>query len=306
MNVTQLRAFVSVVETGSFSASAKQAGVSQPAVTMQIKALEADLGVTLLERGYHRVGLTEAGKTLLPHARRVLEDIVRAREEIAALSDSLTGRLAIVASTTPGDYVIPRLLGEFLERNPQVQVEITVGDSAQAVDSVESGRADMGVCGAETHSAKATFEEAGQDEIVVISAPDHPLAQRAQVPYAALAECDWVGREAGSGTGRMARSALAERGIDPDELRVLVDLGSGDAVVSAVEGGLGIAMVSAWAADKALALKTVCRLDMEGGPVRRPFYTVLPKRSPSRAAIAFSEHLRAVAPGLSPDGPNGS
>jgi DNA-binding transcriptional LysR family regulator len=84
---------------------------------------------------------------------------------------------------------------------------------------------------------------------------------------------------------------LVERGIDPDELRVLVEFGSGDAVVSAVEGGLGIAIVSAWAAEKGLALGTVKRIDMEGEPIRRPLYLVLPKR-PGRAASAFAEHLR--------------
>lgn len=294
MNVTQLRAFISVVETGSFSAAAKQAGVSQPAVTMQIKALETDVGATLLERGYHRIGLTEAGRALLPHAKRVLEDISRAREDIAALSHTLTGRLAIAASTTPGEYVIPRLLGVFLERYPQVQVEIAVSDSAIVVDAVESGRADVGVCGVQIQSAKVSFEEAGHDELVVICAPDHPLASRKAVAFAALAECDWVGREAGSGTGRVSRQALAERGIDPDELRVLVELGSGDAVVSAVEGGLGVAIVSAWAAEKALALGTVTRIRMEGEPIRRPLYLVLPKRA-GRAATAFAEHMRASA-----------
>lgn len=113
MNVTQLRAFVSVVDLGSFSAAARQAGVSQPAVTMQIKALESDLGATLLERRYHRVELTEAGHALLPHARSVLKDLTSARDDISALSHTVTGRLTIVASTTPGDYIIPRVLGTF-------------------------------------------------------------------------------------------------------------------------------------------------------------------------------------------------
>jgi DNA-binding transcriptional LysR family regulator len=300
MNVTQLRAFVSVVDLGSFSAAAKQAGVSQPAVTMQIKSLESDVGATLLERRYHRVELTEAGNALLPHARRVLQDLALAREDISALSHTLTGRLVIAASTTPGDYVIPKVLGTFLQANGQVRVEIAVRDSADAVAAVEDGYADLGVCGVESTSAKVEFKEVGHDEIVVIAAPSHPLAARAAVPFAELAEQDWVVRESGSGTGRVARRALVERGIDPDELRVLVELGSADALVSAVEGSLGIAMVSRSAAEKALALGSVARVDMEGERIVRPFFTVLPKATISRAAIAFAEHLRREVPALEP------
>jgi len=291
MNVTQLRAFVSVVDLGSFSAAARQAGVSQPAVTMQIKALESDLGATLLERRYHRVELTEAGHALLPHARSVLEDLTNARDDISALSNTVTGRLTIVASTTPGDFIIPRVLGSFLKEHSQVQVEIAVRDSADAVAAVEEGYADLGVCGAESESNKVVFEEVGCDEIIVIACPSHELTSRVAVPYADLVVQDWVVREPGSGTGRMARHALAERRIDSEELRVMVELGSADAVVSAVEGGLGIAMVSSCAAEKALALGTVVRIDMAGDPIVRSFFTALPKSTATRAAAAFAQHL---------------
>lgn len=292
MNVTQLRAFISVVDLGSFSQAARESGVSQPAVTMQIKSLESDVGATLLERRYHRVELTEAGEALLPYARSVLAELAHAREDIAALSDTITGRLVIAASTTPGDYVIPGVLGDFLNLHPQVQVEITVHDTAEAVAAVASGRADFGVCGAADPSAKVDFEELGCDELVVITAPSDPLSTRKAVPYTELAEADWVTREPGSGTGQVARAVLERHGIDPDELRVLVELGSGEAIVSAVEGGLGIAMVSHYAADKALAMGTVARVDVEGPAMTRSFYAVTPKATPTRAASAFHAHLR--------------
>jgi len=106
MNVSQLTTFVTVVERGSFSEAARALGISQPAVTMQVQALETDVGATLLDRRYRRVDLTEAGKTLLPHARRILEQLVTAQSEIIALSGVVTGRLTIAASTTPGVYVL--------------------------------------------------------------------------------------------------------------------------------------------------------------------------------------------------------
>jgi DNA-binding transcriptional LysR family regulator len=217
--------------------------------------------------------------------------LTNARDDISALAHTVTGRLTIVASTTPGDYIIPRVLGTFLQEHSQVQVEIAVRDSADAVAAVEEGHADLGVCGAESASNKVVFEEVGRDEIIVIGAPSHEFAGRAEVPFAELVVQDWVVREPGSGTGRMARHALAERRIDSEELRVMVELGSADAVVSAVEGGLGIAMVSSCAAEKALALGTVVRIDMAGDSIVRPFFTVLPKTTASRAAAAFAQHL---------------
>lgn len=297
MNISQMRTFVTVVDRGSFSEAARAMGISQPAVTMQIQALESDLGATLLDRRYRRIDLTEAGRALLPYARRVLDELEHARGEIGALSDTVTGHLTIAASTTPGVYVIPRLLGAFLSENPQVRVTITVHDTAEVADAVESGRADIGVTGAVVKGSRAVYQELGTDELVVICPPGSPLAGRPQVEVALLAESDWVMREPGSGTRQVAERILAERGLDPAELRVVVELGAGEAIVSAVEGGLGAAMLSRYVADKALALRTVSRVDLAGRPIERPFYSVLPKGTPTRAASAFHEHLLAASRG---------
>jgi DNA-binding transcriptional LysR family regulator len=293
MNITQLRAFAAVVDTGSFSEAARLTGVSQPAVTMQIKSLETEVGATLLDRRYRGVSLTEAGDALLPHARRILEDLARARDDIEALSDTLTGRLVIATSTTPGDYVVPKVLGEFLRANPQVQVEVTVQDTAETIVMVEDGTADLGVCGSKP-SSRVESEEIGSDRLVVICPPEHPLATRASVPVAELADADWVGREPGSGTASVVREVLAQNGIDPDRLRVVVEFGTGEAVVSAVEGGIGVAMVSDFVAHNALGLGLVRQVDLAEGPFTRPFYLALPKATRTRAAIAFADYLRAA------------
>ena len=294
MNMTQLKTFVLVVEHGSFSAAARVAGISQPAVTMQIKSLEADLGATVLDRGYRRIELTEAGRVLLPFAQTVLAEVDDVRARIDALSNTVGGRLVLAASTTPGDYVIPGLLGGFLAENPLVQVEIAVTDSADAAEAVGTGEADLGVVGARDGEAKVTYQELGCDAIVAICPIGDPLASRSGVPIADLAHNVWVVREPGSGTWRVARQRLAEHGVDTDELRVAVELGTGEAVVRAVEGGLGIAMVSGYVAAKALELGTVARVDLAEALPGRPFFAVIPHRIPSRAASAFMEYLPAA------------
>lgn len=298
MNTQQLRTFVTVVEHGSFSEAARVLGVSQPAVTMQIQSLEGALGATLLDRRYRRVDLTEAGRTLLPHARRVLTQIEEAADEIAALSGTVTGRLTIAASTTPGVYVIPRLLGAFISQNPEVGVTIEVHDTAAVVEAVESGRAHVGMTGATVRGARVTFEELGTDELLLICPPGHRLAGAKGVTLADLAEEAWVLRESGSGTRQVSERLLADHGLDPEELRVAVELGTGEAIVSAVQGGLGIAVLSRHVAARALSLGDVVAVDAKGLPATRPFYVVKSKGTPTRAAGAFHMHLRDALAGV--------
>lgn len=297
MNITQLRAFVTVVDKGSFSAAARDMGISQPAVTMQVQALEADTGATLLDRRYRRVDLTEAGQALLPHARKVLEQLDEARADIAATSGTVSGRLRIAASTTPGVYVVPGLLGGFVERFPEVGVSVAVADTAQVVESVETGSADFGIAGSMVRGARVRFDEIGFDELVLIAAPSHPLAGAKGVRLAELCDETWVFRESGSGTRQAAEKLLADHGLDVVELRVAVELGAGEAILSAVEGRLGIAVVSRLVAQRALELGSVVEVDAVGLPARRQFFAVLPKATLTRAAQEFYEHLRAGFPG---------
>ncbi|MFA5843852.1 MAG: selenium metabolism-associated LysR family transcriptional regulator [Coriobacteriia bacterium] len=292
MNIPQLRAFVSVVEHGSFSGAARVTGVSQPAVTMQVQGLEADLGAALLERRYRRVELTEAGRLLLPHARKVLDEIEAAREAIVDLAGTVSGHLVIAASTTPGQYVLPKLLGAFLRDHPDVSVELRVMDTAAVVRAVEEGEAQLGMVGARMPGERVAYEERGSDDLVLICPPGDELATTEGVKLSALAEEPFVVREQGSGTRIASEDALRRAGLDPGELRVVAELGTGEAIVSAVEGGLGLAVVSSWVASKAIELGSVALVSEGHFPVVRPLWTVVPRTTPTRAAEAFLDHLR--------------
>lgn len=294
MNIAQLRTFITVVEHGSFSEAARVMGISQPAVTMQIQSLESEVNATLLDRRYRGVDLTEAGRALLPHAKLVLQQIEEAHESIASLSGTISGRLTIAASTTPGVYVIPRLLGSFLRDHPEVGVNIVVRDTSEVVELIESGKAQIGVTGAVVRGARAQFDQLGNDELVLIAGADSAIAQAKSPTVEDLAAEAWVARELGSGTRQSAERVLQDLGLDPQELRVAVELGTGEAVVNAVEGGLGIAIVSRYVAEKALSLGSVAEVAVAGFPANRPMYLCSPKGSLTRAATAFSEHLRSA------------
>jgi len=292
MNINQVRAFVAVVDHGSFSEAARATGLSQPAVTMQIQGLESDLGATLLERRYRKVELTEAGRALLPFARRIMAELDEARTEIDRLSDSVGGHLELAVSTTPGQYILPRILGSFLRVYPDVSVSLRVYDSADVVARVEAGEAHLGMTGARISGAKVEYEEMGTDQLLMICPPDSPLAGRPNVLLAEVAEQPFIVRESGSGTRMVFEQTLRDDGIDPLELNVVMELGTSEAIVNAVEGGMGVGVVSHWMADKALALGTVAQVVAPGFPVSRPFYAVFPRGVRSRAADALADHLR--------------
>lgn len=292
MNIAQLRTFVTVVEHASFSEAARAMGLSQPAVTMQVQALESDLGATLLDRRYRKVEITEAGRALLPYARKVLAELEQARTALEQLSETVSGRLLFAASTTPGQYVLPRLLGGFLKEYPEVGVSLRVFDTADVVEKVESGEAQLGMTGAEVHGARVEYERLGSDDLVMICPPDHPLLQKETLRFADLVEEPFIVRETGSGTRMVFEDAMRHGGVDPSELRVVMELGTNEAIVSAVEGGMGLGVVSSWVAEKALELGTVGRVPLGSFPLSRPLYLVVPRTTLTRAADALVEYLR--------------
>lgn len=292
MNLSQLRTFATVVEAGSFSDAARTLGISQPAVTMQIQSLEDDLGVRLLDRRYRRVDVTEAGELLLKHAHNIFHEVDAARSSVEELSGVVAGDLKIAASTTPGDYMLPAMLGAFLSRYSDVRLELSVSDSTEVEQLVESAQAHIGVVGFEG-KARLDYRRLGDDEIVLIVPVDDPLAGTGPVDLGDLTGRTWIMRESGSGTRAVVESALREARVDPDDLDVVLELGSGEAVIGAVEGGLGITLISRLVAQKSIDLGTVKMVDLKRR-IERPFYLVLPQRTLTRAATAFSEHVLAA------------
>lgn len=292
MNLPQIRAFVMVIDHGSFSAAARQMGISQPAVTMQLQALEADLGVTLLDRTHRRVGLTEAGAAFLPHARAVLAELEVARENLERIADTVTGRLTLIASTTPGQYLLPRHLGGFIAENPEVNVSLAIADTADVVRAVADGEADLGMTGGTVKGPRVDFEPLSADNIIMVCSAQHRFASATRVSLDDVLCEPFVAREEGSATRQVAEDALSAIGADPRELRIVTELGTGEAIVSAVEGGLGLAMVSSWVACKALEAGTIATVPVAGFPVARPLYLVTPRTAPTRAAEAFLGYLR--------------
>lgn len=301
IGLTHLRAFVTVVDKKSFSAAARSLGVSQPAVTLQIQSLEQHLGATLLERRYKRIGLTDAGKELYPAAQAILARWAEAEDGIRASEGLVGGRLVVGGSTTPAHYVLPRLVGAFKREHPETTVILEVADTRDTADRLAAGEVDVAFVGEPIKERRIACEPFGRDELVLIAAPDHPRAAGGRrtrpLPLEDLVQLPFIFREEGSATRDVVERHLADNGVSAGDLEIVLELGSSEAVVNAVESGLGVAVVSRFAAEKPLALGTVVELRAVSFPFSRDLYLCTLRRgSPRRAVAAFIDFARVNRP----------
>jgi len=293
MNITNVRSFVTVVDAGSFSRAAKELALSQPAVTTQVRSLEEELGQTLLDRQYRNIELTEAGEVFLPHAREILDHIARAQEALQEQVGDIGGHLMVAASSIPGSYIVPRLMGAFAQQHPQVQFDLDISNSTEATDAVLAGRAQLALVGARIKDMPVDYEEIAHDRLTIIAAPTHPLAQKKKITFDDLRNERWIARPPQSGTRQAATATLRKAGNTSFDLKDALILGSDEAIINAVEGELGIAILSKLVTEKALRLGTVAELDLASSCVlERPLYLVTPHRRPTRAAAAFISFIR--------------
>lgn len=292
----QLRVFREVAQQGHFTRAAEALYISQPAVSRCIKDLERQVGMPLLEPIGRRVQPTEAGRVVLLHAERVLVELSDAGHTLAAMRDGGTGRLVLGASSTPGTYLLPAMLGQFRRDHPCVDVLLEIADTHEVVTRVQNGRLDLGLVGEAEFPATLKVEPFRTDRLVLILSPAHPLAGRGPVMLSDLADEPFVLRERGSSTREVLERTLHEREFQP---KAILELGTTEAVKKAVSAGLGISFVSEYAVElecraEALAAATVDALDLRRGIylVQRSSFT------PSPLYRRFLAALREVRPAL--------
>ncbi|GFN22471.1 selenium metabolism-associated LysR family transcriptional regulator [Thermanaeromonas sp. C210] len=291
MNLNQLETFVVTVEKGTLSAAAEELHLTQPAVSKHLKALEETFGLRLLERSGREVRLTEGGRIFYRRAREVLRLLEQLRRELAQVSKLVRGELLLGASTIPGQYVLPHVIGRFKGRYPGVEVKLIIGGSEDILRRLGEGEIEIGVVGAEERRKGFLYRPLVKDELVLILPPDHPWAGRRSLEAAELAGADWVCREEGSGTRKVVEERLRDAGVVLPPARIVMELGSTEAVVSAVEAGLGVSIVSRWAAEKSLKLGRLATVPVAGVDLERHLFLVHRARELSPAASAFWEFV---------------
>jgi len=279
--------FRAVAERLSFRKAAEELYLTQPAVSLQIKALEEDLGVQLFDRTGAHVALTPAGRVLLGYALQGSALLAQAEREIAALSGEHAGELALGASTTIAQYVLPRLLGEFHREHPRVHPTLISGNTEQIVDAVEKQKIALGLIEGPARNRDVKTEPFLDDELVLIAPTAHEWAERNSISVSEIAAVPLLMRERGSGTRHVVEMALERQGVKLNSLQVEMELDSTEAIKSAVEAGLGIGFVSRWAIAKDLRLDSSFRIvDVKGLRIERQFL-VAHVSGPEQAGLAI-------------------
>ena len=295
MDTRQLAAFCAVVEKSSFSQAAEKLGVTQPAVSLQVRALEERLGQTLLDRSGRRVEPTEAGLRLYRSAQRMLALEEQLYDEVAAETGELKGTLAIGASTGPGAHLVPLLLCEFQRDHASLHVSLSIWDTQTVSEKVAQREIELGVVGALRRNRALEFEALVRDEIVLAVPPGHPAAGGA-VSLDDLRNETVIAMQEGAGVRQVVDEELRRAGLRLRELEPKLELGLQESVKSAVAAGFGVTFISRTAIEGELAAGTLAMARVEGLEPARQIYVVRAKgRPPTRAAAAFLEFAREKA-----------
>ncbi len=281
--------FRAVADRLSFTHAADALHITQPAVTSHIKALEQELGVRLFVRTTSGVRLTASGERLQQYAFEVGQMAQQVLNDIGQLHGEERGRLSLGASTTIAQYLLPRLLSEFVQLHPRVELSVVSANTAKIVARILEGQSGLGIIEGPPGTGEVKTGKFVDDEIVVIVPEGHPFANPQGPPpqVADLAAEPLLMREPGSGTRHVVEEALHKRGILPRSLQVVMELDSTEAIKSGVEAGLGVGFVSRWAL-RAAQSSGVRVIRVAGLTIRRSFQFVYPQGpEPEGAAGVF-------------------
>jgi DNA-binding transcriptional LysR family regulator len=257
MTLRQLEVFVAVARHGNVTRAAADVFLSQSAASMALAEMEKQLGGNLFDRKGKRLLVNERGRALLPRAREVLSRVREIEELFGTQEGRLAGDLKIGASSTIGNYLIPRIFGNFVLAHPELRLSLDVGNTEQVIQDVKHFHVDLGFIEGFCHDQEIETIPWKQDQLVVFASPHHPLAQRKEVTVADLAEVNWILRERGSGTREVFETAIAGQ---LEDLHLFLELGHTEAIKEAVEAGLGISCLSRLAIARALDLGVLIQL----------------------------------------------
>jgi DNA-binding transcriptional LysR family regulator len=271
MNLHHLRIFYAIAQRRSITAAAEDLLLSQPAVSLQLKALEKELGLPLFQRGGSKLRLTQAGEVLYRSAVSILHAKDEAEQAISELRDGTKGRLILGAGTTGGMYVLPRIVQAYKGLWPATEILFHIGTTDQILEKLLQNVLDMGLAGGPIEDRRFVVEPICTDELVLIAAPSHPIVSLGKVTLKDLAGMPFIVPETGSRTRQLVERTFRDAGV---ALRITMQLPGTEGVKRAVEAGLGIGMVSGFAVEAELRTSVLRRIPIEGWRLTRPMNLV--------------------------------
>lgn len=285
MNINLFRTFTRVVETQNLSRTADEFGLSQPAITKQIQALEDLYGVLLLERSGRRLKTTEAGEILYNCAREIVRAVDKTEKEMASLADINKGSLVLGASNIPGEYILPRLIKDFKDSYPHISIAMDIADTEKILGKVVEREIDIGIVGGWVSNRKIEGFKWLEDELVALVPKGHRLAGADSISLQDLVGERWIFREKGSGTRKATEDLLAMHGIRREDINVYMEAGSTEAVLASVESGMGVAIMSSWAIKRIDPYRQLQGIKISDAGASRFFYVVFPRQKARRKSV---------------------
>jgi len=289
MTLRQLATFRALKRMGTLSGAGRELRLSQPAVSLQMKELRAEIGVELFRIRGKRLELTDAGEELARYAERIL-GLVEDAPKAARAQANRAGRVRVAASSTPGVSLLPDLIARYRTKKPDVLVTLTVTNTEDVEEKIRRAEVDLGVVGGRLASADLHVEPWWRDEIVLVVSPSHPFAGRRNVPPLALGGELLLSREHGSATRTTYEAAFLSAGLPLPQTHVVGDT---EAIKRAVGAGMGIALLSRFSVAEEAKSGRLATLRVEGIPLARPLHLLLPvERDASPAVFEFAKFLR--------------
>jgi DNA-binding transcriptional LysR family regulator len=294
MDMRRLEVFCKVVELKSFTGAAKALSLSQPTVSEHIRTLEETVNERLLDRLGREVLATPAGRVFYQYARNIVQMRDEAIQALEQFRGNLAGRLILGASTIPGTYMLPRLIGDFKSIHPAIQITLRIADTAQIVEQVIEGDLEAGLVGSKWTDRRLLMEELFTDELVLAVFPEHPWASKGRIKLEDLDEEPFILRERGSGTRMVMKRILEENGFDLSKISVVAEMGSTEAVRQGIKAKIGISILSRHAVVEDFEHGLLTGVDIENIRFTRPLYLVQRRnRQMSPLCTAFLERLRS-------------
>jgi DNA-binding transcriptional LysR family regulator len=293
MDLWHLKIFMKVVDLNSFSKAAKAVHLTQPTVSSHIKELENYFDCRLIDRLGKKAIPTKAGELLYSYSEKLMQIFKETETAMLEYLGKVSGKLAIGGSTIPGNYILPRIIGKFLNTHQQVHISLIVGDTEQIIDDLLSFKIDVGVVGAKVDRHWINQTQLFEDDMRLIVPAAHPWAAKNKIHLASLSSEPFIIRESGSGTLKSINNSLEQIGKNTRELNIVAEMGSTSAVIQGIKNHIGISILSTIAIKEELAAGTLKALKIDGLNLKRHFYlTFHQDRTLSPLCAAFVEFIK--------------
>lgn len=281
----KLKLFCTVAETKSFSKTSRIVHLSQPAVSLQIQALEEFFEVKLFDRSESMISLTTAGEVLYKQAKHILEHYNEIEKEIGKITGTIKGGVTVGASTTLGNYLLPRIIIDFKRKHPKIKINMLVGNTKKIEDLLTSGFIDLGLVAGEISKAKLKSETLMSDELMLIIPRKHPWAGKKAVSILDITREPFIMREEGSGTRQKIEEFFSLYGLNSRNMHISMVLGSTESIKEAVEAGIGISIISKCAVQKEVEDGRLNIVALKEGKILRNLLLIMSSRAHHSHAV---------------------